>query len=132
MANYRRGIPTPVVQEDDRFVKFSFKYLETDCNEFHVGKCSGEFLVALVRRLREYSSMPVDSFLDQENDHHRHIIDFRQTRFPHVNLEQLAYEESWQFQVAPWTDWRVYGILVQDTFFVMWLDTDHALYGASN
>ncbi len=127
------GYPMPVVPEDHRFVKFSFKYLATEFGEFHIERCTVEYFRALVGRLREYSSMPVDVFLDQRNDHRRHIIDFGETRFadgfPHVNLEQLEYGEAWQFQVAPQTDWRVYGLLVQDTFFVMWLDTNHGLYG---
>lgn len=82
--------------------------------------------------------MTVGDFVDQNNEEHRHIIDFALTtekdgfqHIPKVDREQLGYEEGWQFGVYPdviHNRWRAHGILVQNLFYVVWLDEHHRLY----
>ncbi len=72
-------------------------------------------------------------FCDQNNQERRHVIYFPETSephgFPNLKEEQLSYHESWQFCLTRERDWRVHGILIDDTFYVVWLDPNHSLYG---
>ena len=134
----KRRIPTPVVPDKDtRFLKFSLKYLDIGSSIFGLHECSNDFLIALLLKIKEYSSWPLDMFMDPNNEEFRHQIHFPDTSCPggftNVNLEQLAWEEAWQFGLASRGDWqkggwRVHGILLDDTFFVIWLDPNHVLY----
>ena len=131
--NNGRRIPAPIVPDGrNRLVKFSFKYTDLASNDFDLQQCSDVVLRFLVAKIREYSHWPLDAFIDQNNHEHRHIIDFRETRFKdgftNVNVDQLAYHEAWQFELVPREPWRIYGILVEETFFVIWLDPNHSLY----
>ena len=135
MANGDNGyrIPEPVVPEGIRqFVRFSFKHIDLQSTEFGPAHCCQEYLRCLVERLRHYSQWPLEEFLDQNNQDNRHMIDFRVTRFaegfPNVNLDQLQYHEAWQFGLRRDRRWRVHGIVLGDTFFVIWLDPNHLLF----
>jgi hypothetical protein len=86
----------------------------------------------LLERIRDYSTWTVDDFCEQNNNEHRHIINFPATSEPNgfgnVDTDQLAWHEAWQFELCRDQDWRVHGILIDDTFYVVWLDANHALY----
>jgi hypothetical protein len=110
--------------------------LHADHPRFGVSDCSSEFLRGFLERLRIYSAGSVDEFLDQNNKEHRHSIDFEATSekdgfmgAPGVDEDQLNYAQAWQFGVAAKTDWRVHGFLIEDTFYVVWLDPRHRLSG---
>ena|ERR1700728_2548789 len=131
-GNRSHEIPMPVVPEDRRFLKFSFKYLDLNHEYFTLAECSREYLHALLTKLHDYSHWTVEGFMDQNNVDHRHLIDFPATHFPdgftHITVEQLEYYEAWQFEVGPPGEgWRVYGILLGETFFLIWLDMRHRL-----
>lgn len=133
MANKKaRRIPTPVFEPNVNTLKFSFKYLDLHNDKFSLNACTCEFWEALIREIHEYSQMAVDAFLDQNHQQRRHVIDFSETTeqlgFSHLDTEQLVFEESWQFQVGSNGPWRVSGFLVDDTFFIVWLDPGHRLY----
>jgi hypothetical protein len=128
-----REIPTPVVPEDGRFLKFSFKYIDLHHEDFPLQACSQEFFTAFLEKLRHYSQWTVEEFSNQNNDDRRHNIDFRETRFAdgftHITTEQLEYYEAWQFEIGPpGNRWRVYGLLLAETFFVIWLDARHYIW----
>jgi hypothetical protein len=127
----RHRIPKVVVLENADTLQFSFKHLDLTNEKYPVGTCCATFWEALARRLHEYSAWTVDQFSDQNYAEHRHIIDFSETTetgFSHLDTEQLAYEEPWQFQVGD-EGWRVAGFLLNGTFYIVWLDYNHALYG---
>jgi hypothetical protein len=133
-GNNQHRIPEPIVPEDGQrnHVKFSFKHIDLNSDEYGPRHCSDQCLRSLIVRLREYSSWAIENFQEQNNREHRHVIDFRQTKFPdgfpNVDFEQVAYHDAWQFELHPGQPWRVYGILIDDTFFVIWLDPNHSLY----
>lgn len=85
-----------------------------------------------MQRLKLYSQLPVHVFLDQNNPDRRHIIDFGETTetqgFTTLDTDQLAYEEAWQFDLITWQPWRVAGPLVDEMFYIIWLDPAHRLY----
>jgi hypothetical protein len=83
--------------------------------------------------------------MNQNNSAHRHVIDFDRTSerdgfiaAPGIDTDQLAFSEAWQFPVCPESRhepecfWRVHGFIVDDVFFVVWLDPDHKLYPISS
>lgn len=104
-----------------------------------MAECPHDFLAELLSRLRHYSSHPASEFLDQNNNEHRHIIDFANTievdgfvNAPGMKDEQLVSLEAWQFEVRPKSDGRVHGFVIDDTFYVVWLDPFHRLSPLKN
>ena len=129
-----QAIPEPQLPLETRRLRFSFRHLDLTNNKFRLADCSDDFLRQLLARVRDYSNWTVDDFIDQNNNEHRHVIWFPQTSEPHgfdgvgIDADQLAYHDAWQFQICQEEDWRVHGILIDDTFYVIWLDPNHQLY----
>ena len=124
-------IPAPILPPATGTLKFSFRHLDIHTDKFLVSDCNQEFLRELLLTIREFSSWTIEQFCDQNNNEHRHVINFPETTEPNgfpVETEQLAYHESWQFHLSRLQDWRVHGILIDDTFYVVWLDPNHRLY----
>lgn len=132
MAVEKIVIPAPHLGPDERLIQFSFKHLDETNPKFLPQECPREFWPAFMQRLKLYSRLRVEIFLDQNNPDRRHIIDFGQTTEPDgfttVDTEQLAYEEAWQFDLDTRQPWRVAGVLVDEMFYVIWLDHSHRLY----
>lgn len=136
----RRRIPEPRVPAASNPLRFSFKHLDTEHLRFALGDCSKDYLDELFICLRVYSTWSVDQFSDQNNKARRHVIKFEETTekngFPHVDKEQLAIHDCWQFQVCrrcldnrcSHNQWRAHGMLIEEIFFIVWLDPRHHLY----
>jgi hypothetical protein len=129
-----QGIPEVVVPQETRSLRFSFKHLDLTNEKFKVLDCCADFLRQLLERIKEYSNWTIDDFCDQNNNDHRHIINFPETSEPDgfvksgMDQDQIAYHEAWQFELVRTEKWRTHGILIDDTFYVIWLDPDHRLY----
>jgi hypothetical protein len=121
----------PIVQPNAKTLQFSFKHLDLQNPTFPVSACTADFWVALAAKLVEYSQWPVEVFEDQNHEAHRHTIDFAETSepngFAHLGMDNLGYATTWQFQVGV-DRWRVLGFLLDDVFYVVWLDPNHCLY----
>ena len=128
------AIPEIVVPPENRNLRFSLRHLDSRKQNFSLADCSADFFRMLLERIRDYSNWTVDDFCDQNNNEHHHVIDFPQTLEPNgfvglgLDPDQIAYHEAWQFELARTEDWRVHGILIDDTFYVIWLDPNHSLY----
>ena len=142
-SNEGRGIPEPRPDEiASKPLRFSFKHLDTTHQKFAVTNCDVGFLRSLLAALRKFSDWVVGDFVDQNNNEHRHIIDFAATsetdgfvRAPKINEDQLWQHDPWQFGIPtddPSSRWRIHGILIDDTFFIVWLDPKHALFPDPN
>lgn len=97
--------------------------------------CSVDYLRHLFRALHAFSDWRVGDFVDQNNNEHRHIIDFGLSTEPDgfqiPDAEQMGFVEGWQFSVQPHLyhyRGRVHGALVDDTFYIVWLDENHRLF----
>jgi hypothetical protein len=131
-------IPEPRIPPGELPLKFSFKHLDLESAKFHVSKCSTDYLYKLFAILRKFSTWRVEEFTDENNDEHRHWIHFPDTseqlgfqNIPNVDSDQFGYESGYQFGVYPevaWNRYRAHGILIDDTFFLVWLDPDHLLF----
>lgn len=138
MASKRRGtIPVPQLPPTKN-LSFSLKHLDSESAKYHVDRCNLEFCQALFASLRRYGAFTVDQFIDQNNQDGRHIINFAETTDPDgftcLDLENLRQEEAWQIRLCPEvhappeSGWRAYGFLLDDVFYLVWLDPFHRLY----
>ena len=129
----KRHIPKVKVVENANTLQFSFKHLHLESEKFSLSDCCAQFWISLAQELSHYSQGSVDDFLDQNHAEHRHMIDFAETTepsgFSHLDTEQLGYEDPWQFAIGPDRQWRVAGFMLNGTFYLVWLDPNHALYG---
>jgi hypothetical protein len=131
----KRAVRTPIATAlADADLKFSFKFLDLAHRKFRIDNCDTEFWLALLDRLREVNGMSLADFQANHpmDDLNSHAIEFEDTTepqgFAHLN-EQLATAQPWQFALSARTDaGRVHGILVEDTFFIVWIDARHELY----
>ena len=42
--------------------------------------------------------------------------------------EQLRGEDAWEFEITRNEHGRVHGLLLDETFYIVWIDPDHNLY----
>jgi len=135
MPKRNEQIPAARPPEVDSLrLRFSFKYLDFANAKFLPSDCGHEYLCRLFKILHLFSDWRVGDFVDQNNNEHRHIIDFEHSTEPNgfqiPDAEQMGYEEGWQFSVQPDVHYyrgRVHGVLVDDTFYIVWLDEHHQL-----
>jgi hypothetical protein len=125
-GNIHKGeIPNPDL-------RFSFKYF--DDSDPHL--CPPLFPVSytqtLMQRLKELSSWTIKEFTGPTSKSLRnHSHDWSKTSRPagFQNLpKQLQGFQGWQFQLSANEHGRVHGIILDHTFYVIWLDKNHQLY----
>jgi hypothetical protein len=90
------------------------------------------YLPTLLQRLKDVNCMTMGELLGSGSKALRcHPIDWRETvrpdGFARLN-EQLRDLVPYQFSVSANAHGRVHGLIIDDTFYVVWLDPDHRLY----
>lgn len=125
-------VPSPDQPHDD-FVRFSFKYLEIDHQEFSLpsGTDKPEYLGLLFDRLKQISTMRCQEFRQAGKVLRSHQISWAKTSQPdgYAHLpEQMRECEPWQFSLRREDFGRVHGLWVGLTFFPIWIDHEHKLY----
>ena len=122
-----RKQPAPDVE-----IRFSSKFFD----RLDEDMCPGEFPLtytqSLMQRLRDLSSWTVKRFTTQQDKSVRnHSHDWSKTTRPDgftaLNDRFRGYP-GWQFCISANEHGRVHGIIMDDTFYVIWLDKDHNLY----
>lgn len=120
---------TPVPELD---LRFSFKFFDRHDAEMCPATFQDGYTQTLMQRLRDLSTWKVSRFvgpLDRTVRNHTH--DWAQTSRPQgfasLNVHFRAYP-GWQFCLTANDHGRVHGIIIDDTFYVIWLDQDHNLY----
>ncbi len=127
--------------EDERPLVFSFKFLDSDHDQYGLSRCCEEYMRLLVRTMYRYSGFTVGQFTlpDHQDDPHRHQIDFGSTvspnGFDHLDpvSDDLWTDEAWQFSLSsdsnsPARGYRVHGFIGENVFYIVWLDQEHALF----
>jgi hypothetical protein len=116
-------------------LRFSFKYLDTTHPVFDVAGCRGDYFRLLLARLRELSTLSVTEFRSWRSRTLRvHRIDFERDRvsFRTFGVPGLHVDErGWQFALSANEHGRVHGFLLENTFYIRWLDPDHRLYSGN-
>ena len=129
------NIPAASPPSDDLPLLFSFKLLDLTSNEkFCLEKCGDGYLEKFLVRFRDMSTVTVRQFRTNRSSALRaHPIEWPTTSEPNgfsrLNA-QLRGEEAWQFEITANEHGRVHGLLIDDTFFLVWIDPDHLLYPA--
>jgi len=111
-------------------VRFSFKYLDMN-DKFHVRDSGIKYLETLFDRLKSISGITVQKFREGGKSLRSHRIHWEKTSekkgFKGLNM-QLNQCEPWQFQLTSNEHGRVHGILLDEIFYIIWLDPYHKLY----
>ena len=123
---------------EDTNLRFSFKLLDLQTNEkfgLHHTEKNG-YWGKLLLRLKDVNGMRSKEFRENWSRQLRnHRINFSETSeprgFAQLN-EQLQGEEAWQFELTQSEHGRVHGLLMGDTFYIVWLDPCHKLYPSDN
>lgn len=114
-------------------LRFSFKHLDLYSNaKFNVDLCERGYLEKFLVRLKDLCGLSVQEFRTNKSSSLKaHRINWPDTKevagFSRLN-EQLRDEEAWQFEITKNEHGRVHGILLEDTFYVIWVDPTHYLY----
>jgi hypothetical protein len=133
-ARVRAGAP-PI----SRTLTFSFKHLDLNHSKFKMEHCTVQFYHSLLAALKDFSERMTDDFRDINYTKHRHIIVFEETTEPSGfgisgSDENDFWEQPWQFALEPECNvppnslWRVHGVIINDAFYLIWLDPQHRLY----
>ena len=115
-------------------LRFSFKLF--DLADPHV--CPENFaegyVRALMERLKGLSTWTVNEFVGNSDKSVRnHVITWEKTSRPDgFDLpEQYEAYRPFQFSISANERGRVHGLLIDDTFHLIWLDENHNLYAGS-
>lgn len=117
----------------DDLLKFSFRLLQTTKKfGFEQTDDANRYLQQLLARLQAISLLQVEEFrcskakaLRAHRHHWRGTTE--KQGFPRLPDEWDGHE-AWQFQLSANKHGRVHGILVDEVFYVVWLDPEHRLY----
>lgn len=116
----------------DPELRFSFKYFDHTDQELCPPNFGEGYTQTLMQRMRDLSSWKVKRFTGSQDQVVRnHTHDWsgtsRPAGFNNLNAHFRAYP-GWQFCLTANAHGRVHGIIIDDTFYVIWLDQDHRLY----
>ena len=117
----------------DDLLRFSFRHLAATDKFGHTHKSDANaYLGQLLDRLQSLSGMKLSEFRsnkDRALRAHTHNWPETTERMGYSHLsEQLRDCEAWQFQLSANEHGRVHGILIDEVFYVVWLDPQHRLY----
>lgn len=129
--------PTSLVHKSkslpDDLVRFSFRHLYfTEKFALPNGEAITAYTRQLLDRLKAVSDMKLSEFRSSKSRSIRaHTHDWRDTTEPD-GFQQLSGQlrscEPWQFCLTANEHGRVHGLLIDDVFYVVWVDPEHALY----
>ena len=119
-------------KEDDAILRFSFRLFDGTDTEICPEEFDARYTRVLMERLRHLSSWKVSEFVGPCNKTVRnHSIDWQKTSRPngfvHLPEQYMAYP-AYQFSLTANEYGRVHGLIIDDTFYVIWLDCQHNLY----
>ena len=128
-APTRGAIPAPGRPPIDRYVIFSFKYLDLGGNpKFSLDHAPEGYPEELLRQFKQVSAMDIAVFRKAVDSLHSHAITFEETtEAGGFSLHRQLWEGSeWQFASGKIA--RAHGFIVQNVFHIIWLDPTHKLY----
>jgi hypothetical protein len=113
-------------------LRFSFIFFDPTDAEMCPAVFGDGYTQTLMQRLRDLSSWTVKRFTTQSDKAVRnHQHDWSKTARPEgfgALNEHYRIFPGWQFSLTTQEHGRVHGIIMNDTFYVIWLDKEHALY----
>ena len=120
------------VAADDALLRFSFRFFDVTDAEICPANFRDGYTQMLMARLNNLSSWTVRRFNERfDRTIRNHKIEWVETSRPKgfVQLnEQFRAYPAWQFSLTANEHGRVHGLMIDDTFHVVWLDHNHILY----
>lgn len=116
----------------DDLVRFSFRHLHAN-EKFCLPDLGAkpEYIPTLLDRLKHVSNMRMSEFRQAGKVLRSHAHEWHKTSEPngysHLS-QQLQDCQAWQFSLAREELGRVHGILIDDVFYIIWLDPEHRMY----
>jgi hypothetical protein len=112
-------------------LRFSFILFDASDAEVCPPHFNNGYVQKLMERLKNLSSWTINDFLNTKSKSLRnHVISWEDTsRKNGFNLsEQYSAYSAFQFSLSA-NEWgRVHGLLIDDTFYIIWLDQNHKVY----
>lgn len=127
----RFEIPDPSEVINDKDLKFSFKYYDTQCNDFCISTWGKDKISATLKALQDINNKTYSDLLQGSAVYHFHQVYWEQTTkkqgFPSVQANQF---DAFQFALIGVNGQkaRVYGALAKSTFYVVWFDLEHNIW----
>lgn len=114
-------------------VKFSFLFFEQNEKFDYPPKNDAlAYLKKLFEQLKVISNLTVEEFCSKKHANlHIHPINWEETSEPegYQSLpDHLQNCQPWQFSITANKHGRVHGFFINETFYIVWIDVDHALY----
>ena len=137
MSNYKfpvkqasTSIPSP--QEPDLGkIKFSFKFYDPKHETSHNATFRNPYPKEFLIKLKELETWTVEKFIDcREHTYRIHPIDWNDSNVSYrgFKLSKEYDENAWQFSIKGNKHGRVHGFLIENIFYVVWLDPNHKVY----
>jgi|SRR6185312_3709631 len=128
-----KNIPAAKPFDKNQKVEISFKLLDLTSNpKFGPHHCADNYVEKLLSRLRALNGLTVNEFRVRKPEWRNHEINFNRTTEPqgfyYLVPDQLRGKEAWQFGVTKSSHGRVHGLLIDNFFYVIWIDPCHQLF----
>ena len=116
----------------DDLLRFSLKFFDSSDVEMCPAAFPDGYTQTLMERLRDLSSWTVKRFQSEyhkavRNHQHNWEKTARPDGFANLNEQFQAYP-GWQFELTLKSHGRVHGLIIDNTFYTIWLDVEHRLY----
>ena len=124
-------LPEALSPDPPKKVSFSFELLQEKHQKFSYNRCNEKYFLNLLVRLRKLSCFDSQTFETLLNDNYWrvHSISWKTTSerkgFSHLSEEYQGCV-PYQFNTG-YRKGRAHGFLVEDVFYVVWLDPNHKL-----
>lgn len=122
----------PKTEIPDKELRFSFKYFDPSDAEMCPAVFQNGYTQTLMERLKALSGWKAKEFVTKpcksmRNHKHDWSKTSRPKGFAHLPSFLQDYP-GWQFQLTANEHGRVHGLLIDEVFYLVWLDKDHRLY----
>ena len=113
-------------------INFSFKYLTEQNEKFQCYREAHVYYHDFLKRIKALSTLKIMEFLSNRSDALRaHPIVWEKTTEKKgfgIPAEDQIVDTPYQFTLSANENGRIHGFFIQNTFYIVWFDKDHALY----
>ena len=112
-------------------ISFSFHFLNLNHEKFNIDSRPTQYFIKLMDRIKGISGMETSQFIGHSDQALRcHPIKWDGTTEKSFGIpnEDTIVDVPRQFSISANKHGRVHGFLIENVFYVVWLDPDHRLY----
>lgn len=112
-------------------ISFSFKYYQDRHEKFSCSQKLVNYWLTLIDRLKALSALSTQELLVNRSSSLRfHPIKWEDTSENGFGLkdEEQLVDTPYQFSLSSNEHGRIHGFLINEVFYIVWLDPDHQLY----